>query len=313
MSLATRVGAVELPSFVLTAAGTAGYGDELAGYGDLSDLGAVVTKSLAAFEWAGNPAPRVTSWGPDMLNSVGLSGPGVAAWRRDHLPGLRRRGARVVGSIWGRSVAEFADAAAAMRGADLVALEVNASCPNLEGRTGIFAHSPEMTARVVQAAAAAQLPLWVKLSPNTPDLVEVARSAVQAGASALVLVNTVMGMVIDIETRRPALGNGGGGLSGAGVFPVALRAVYECHAALPDTPLVAVGGIMRGEDALAMVMAGASAVEVGTATFAYPRAPWLVARGAARWLRRHDVDSVVALRGVAHGRQGGREGGREGG
>ena len=301
MSLATRVGTLELPSFVLTAAGTAGYGDELAGYGDLSDLGAVVTKSLAAFEWAGNRAPRVTSWGPDMLNSVGLSGPGVAAWRRDHLPGLRRRGARVVGSIWGRSVSEFADAAAAMRGADVVALEVNASCPNLEGRSGIFAHSPEMTARVVEAAAAAQLPLWVKLSPNTPDLVEIARSAVQAGASALVLVNTVMGMVIDVETRRPALGNGGGGLSGSGIFPVALRAVYECHAALPETPLVAVGGVMRGEDALAMVMAGASAVEVGTATFANPRAPWLVARGAARWLRRHDVDSVMALRGVAHG------------
>ena len=301
MSLATRVGSVELPSFVLTAAGTAGYGDELAGYGELSELGAVVTKSLAAFEWAGNPAPRVTSWGPDMLNSVGLSGPGVEAWRRDHLPGLRRRGARVVGSIWGRSVAEFADAAAAMRGADLVALEVNASCPNLEGRSGIFAHSPEMTARVVEAAAAAQLPLWVKLSPNTPDLVEIARSAVQAGASALVLVNTVMGMVIDIETRRPALGNGGGGLSGSGIFPVALRAVYECHAALPETPLVAVGGVMRGEDALAMVMAGASAVEVGTAIFANPRAPWLVARGVARWLRRHDVDSVMALRGVAHG------------
>ena len=313
MSLATRVGSVELPSFVLTAAGTAGYGDELAGYGELSELGAVVTKSLAAFEWAGNPAPRVTSWGPDMLNSVGLSGPGVEAWRRDHLPGLRRRGARVVGSIWGRSVAEFADAAAAMRGADLVALEVNASCPNLEGRTGIFAHSPEMTARVVEAAAAAQLPLWVKLSPNTPDLVEVARSAVRAGASALVLVNTVMGMVIDIETRRPALGNGGGGLSGSGVFPVALRAVYECHAALPDTPLVAVGGVMRGEDALAMVMAGASAVEVGTATFANPRAPWLVARGAARWLRRHDVDSVVALRGVAHGKEVGNDDSKEGG
>ena len=301
MNLATRVGALELPSFVLTAAGTAGYGEELAGYGDLATLGAVVTKSLAVFEWAGNPAPRVASWGPDMINSVGLSGPGVAAWRRDHLPALRRRGARVVGSIWGRSVAEFAEAAAAMRGADVVALEVNASCPNLEDRAGIFAHSPEMTARIVVAAAAARLPLWVKLSPNTPELVEVARAAVAAGASALVLVNTVVGMVIDIETRRPALGNGGGGVSGAGIFPVALRAVYDCHAALPETPLVAVGGIGRGEDAIAMVMAGASAVEVGTATFANPRAPWLVAEAAAEWMRRHQVTSVTQLRGVAHG------------
>ena len=301
MNLATRVGALELPSFVLTAAGTAGYGEELAGYGDLAALGAVVTKSLAAFEWAGNTAPRVASWGPDMINSVGLSGPGVAAWRRDHLPALRRRGARVVGSIWGRSVAEFAEAAAAMCGADVVALEVNASCPNLEDRAGIFAHSPEMTARIVDAAAAARLPLWVKLSPNTPELVDVARAAVAAGASALVLVNTVVGMVIDIETRRPALGNGGGGVSGAGIFPVALRAVYDCHAALPETPLVAVGGISRGEDAIAMVMAGASAVEVGTATFANPRAPWLVAEAAAEWMRRHQVTSVAQLRGVAHG------------
>ena len=301
MNASTRVGDVALPSFVLTAAGTAGLGDELAGYGDVAELGAVVTKSLAAFAWAGNPAPRVTAWGPDMLNSVGLAGPGVEAWRRDHLPALRARGARVVGSIWGRSVAEFADAARAMRGADVVALEVNASCPNLEGRAGIFAHSADLTCAIVEAASEAQLPLWVKLSPNTPQLVDIARAAVEAGASALVLVNTVVGMAIDIETRRPALGNGGGGLSGAGIFPVALRAVFECHAALPATPLVGVGGIYRGEDAIAMVMAGASAVEVGTATFADPRAPWLVARGAREWMRRHSVSSIDEVRGVAHG------------
>lgn len=301
MNLSTRVGDLSLPSFVLTAAGTAGLGDELAGYGDVGELGAVVTKSLAAFEWAGNPAPRVAAWGPDMLNAVGLSGPGVEAWRRDQLPALLRRGARVVGSIWGRSVAEFADAARAMRGADVVALEVNASCPNLEGRSGIFAHSPELTARIVAAAAEAQLPLWVKLSPNTPELVDVARAAVDAGARALVLVNTVLGMVIDIEKRCPALGNGGGGLSGAGIFPVALRAVYECHAALPETPIVGVGGIFSGDDAIAMVMAGASAVEVGTATFANPRAPWLVARGAATWMHQHGVATLDELRGAAHG------------
>jgi dihydroorotate dehydrogenase (NAD+) catalytic subunit len=300
MNLATRVGEVALSSFVLTAAGTAGHGDELAGYGDLAELGAVVTKSLAAFEWAGNPAPRVASWGADMVNAVGLAGPGVAAWRRDHLPGLLGRRARVVGSIWGRSVAEFEDAARAMRGAEVVALEVNASCPNLEGRAGIFAHSPELTAQIVAAAAAAELPLWVKLSPNTPELIDVARAAVEAGAAALVLVNTVLGMVIDIEKRRPALGNGGGGLSGAGILPVALRAVYECHAALPTTPIVGVGGVFSGEDAIAMVMAGANAVEVGTATFANPRAAWMVARGAREWMQRHGVSSIEELRGVAH-------------
>ncbi len=301
MTLATRVGDVALPSFILTAAGTAGHGDELAGYGDISQLGAVVTKSLAAFEWSGNPAPRVASWGADMVNAVGLAGPGVEVWRRDYLPGLLRRRARVVGSIWGRSVGEFEDAARAMRGAEVVALEVNASCPNLEGRAGIFAHSPEMTAQIVTAASVAQLPLWVKLSPNTPALVEVAHAAVEAGAAALVLVNTVLGMVIDIEKRRPALGNGGGGLSGSGILPVALRAVYECHGALPTTPIVGVGGVFTGEDAIAMVMAGASAVEVGTATFANPRAAWMVASGAREWMQRHAVSSIEELRGVAHG------------
>ncbi len=301
MTLATRVGPAQLPSFILTAAGTSGHGDELAGYGDLAHLGAVVTKSLASFEWSGNAAPRVAAWGPDMLNAVGLAGPGVSAWRRDYLPALLGRGARVVGSIWGRSVSEFADAARAMRGADLVALEVNASCPNLEGRTGIFAHSASLTAEIVSVAQESQLPLWVKLSPNTPELVDVALAAVDAGATALVLVNTVLGMIIDIERRRPALGNGGGGLSGAGILPVALRSIFDCRAALPTTPIVGVGGVSSGEDAIAMVMAGANAVQVGTATFANPRAPWIVARQSQEWMARHGVSTIEEICGAAHG------------
>ncbi len=301
MTLATRVGPAQLPSFILTAAGTSGHGDELAGYGDLAHLGAVVTKSLASFEWSGNAAPRVAAWGPDMLNAVGLAGPGVSAWRRDYLPALLGRGARVVGSIWGRSVSEFADAARAMRGADLVALEVNASCPNLEGRTGIFAHSASLTAEIVSVAQESQLPLWVKLSPNTPELVDVALAAVDAGATALVLVNTVLGMIIDIERRRPALGNGGGGLSGAGILPVALRSIFDCRAALPSTPIVGVGGVSSGEDAIAMVMAGANAVQVGTATFANPRAPWIVARQSQEWMARHGVSTIEEICGAAHG------------
>jgi dihydroorotate dehydrogenase (NAD+) catalytic subunit len=301
VTLATRVGPAQLPSFILTAAGTSGHGDELAGYGDLAHLGAVVTKSLASFEWSGNAAPRVAAWGPDMLNAVGLAGPGVSAWRRDYLPALLGRGARVVGSIWGRSVSEFADAARAMRGADLVALEVNASCPNLEGRTGIFAHSASLTAEIVSVAQESQLPLWVKLSPNTPELVDVALAAVDAGATALVLVNTVLGMIIDIERRRPALGNGGGGLSGAGILPVALRSIFDCRAALPTTPIVGVGGVSSGEDAIAMVMAGANAVQVGTATFANPRAPWIVARQSQEWMARHGVSTIEEICGAAHG------------
>lgn len=299
-SLATAVGSVRLRSAVMTASGTAGYGDELSGYGDLADLGAVVVKSLAAFAWAGNPPPRVVASGEHMVNAVGLAGPGVATWRERDLPALRRRDARVVASIWGRTVEEFAAAALAMRGADVIALEVNASCPNLENRREIFAHSPASTADVVSAARCADLPLWVKLSPNTPQLVDVARAAVAAGAEGLVLVNTLLGMVIDVEARRPSLGFGGGGVSGRGILPVALRAVYECRQALPDTPLIGVGGVSSGRDAVAMLMAGACAVEVGTATFADPRAPWRIQKELAKWMTRHDVDRVNDLIGVAH-------------
>jgi len=299
--LASNVGAVALRSPILTAAGTSGYGDELAGYGDLRSLGAVVVKSLAAFAWEGNAPPRVAASGEHMLNAVGLAGPGVAAWRERYLPDLARRGCVVVGSIWGRTVAEFADAAEAMRGANVVALEVNASCPNLESRSTIFAHSALATAEIVRAAKVAGLPLWIKLSPNTPDLIAIAGAALDAGADALVLVNTVLGLGIDIETRRPSLGHGGGGVSGPGILPVALRCVYECRAAFPDTPIVGVGGVSSGEDAVAMIMAGANAVEVGTATFANPRAPWFVQDGLNRWMQRHDVSRVSELVGAAHG------------
>lgn len=301
MSVRTSVGSIDLPSFVMTASGTAGYGKELDDYGDLSALGAVVVKSLAAFEWPGNDAPRLTAVGSDMLNSVGLAGPGVQVWRERYLPGLKSTGARVVASIWGRRVSEFSEAAQLMRGADVIALEVNVSCPNLEGRQGIFAHSPTATAEAVDAAGVAGMARWAKLSPNTPDLVEVAVAAVDAGADALVLVNTVLGLAIDVETRRPVLGNVMGGVSGPGILPVALRALYEVHEALPHVPLIGVGGVRTGVDALAMVMAGACAVQVGTASFANPRAPWRIAQEAERWLRKHDVTTLGELVGVAHG------------
>ena len=298
--LTTTIGALSLPSPVMTAAGTSGYGDELAGYGELAKLGAVVTKSLATFGWEGNAPPRVSAMGEHMVNAVGLAGPGIAAWREQYLPALVQRGARVVGSIWGRSVAEFADAASAMQGAPLVALEVNASCPNIESRSSMFAHSALATASIVRAAKVAGLPLWVKLSPNTPDLIEIAGAALDAGADALVLVNTLLGLAIDVEHRRPSLGNVGGGVSGPGILPVSLRCVYDCRAAYPDAPIIGVGGVSSGEDAVAMLMAGANAVQVGTATFANPRAPWRVASELVAWMSRHGVTTIRELQGVAH-------------
>ena len=303
VEMRTHVGSVQLPNPVLTASGTAGHGAELAGYVDLATLGAVVVKSLAPGRWPGNPAPRVHETPAGMLNSVGLQGKGVRAWLEEELPELVQRGTRVVASIWGLRVEDYAQAAQLLAGAPgVVAVEVNVSCPNLEDRSRMFAHSASATAAAVSAAAACGVPRWVKLSPNVADLVDVAGAALEAGAEALVLVNTVLGMAIDIKRRDYALGSGagGGGLSGPAIRPVAVRAVHDCRAAFPHVGIVGVGGVGRGVDAVEMMMAGADAVEVGTATFRDPRAPARVLAGLARWCRLHDVGDVRDLVGAVH-------------
>ena len=283
----------------MTASGTAGHGDELAAYVDLSRLGAVVVKSLGADPWPGNPAPRVHQTAAGMINSVGLQGPGVAAWVAHELPPLIDRGATVVASIWGRSVEDYARAAKAIAECpeQVVAVEVNLSCPNLDGGTHLFAHDPDATAAVLAVTEAAGRPRWAKLSPNTDRLVEVAAAAGAAGAEAVTLVNTVMGMVIDVETRRPVLGGRSGGLSGPAIHPVAVRAVHDVHAALPDLPIVGVGGVATAIDAVELLLAGASAVQVGTASFADPRSVITVLDGMESWCRRHGVARVASLTG----------------
>ena len=288
-TLATSVGSVALPNPVLTASGTSGHGIELSDYGPLGELGAVVVKSLSVEPWSGNPGPRVHEVGAGMLNSVGLQGPGLAAWVADDLPALHDSGARVVVSIWGRSVADYAKAAelvavaaSSAAGSCIKALEVNVSCPNVEDRSRMFAHSAAATAQVLGATECG-VPRWAKLSPNVPDVVEIAHGAVAGGADGLTLVNTLLGLALDIESGRPVLGAGGGGLSGGPVHPVAVRAVWECRAAFPELPIVGVGGIFSGRDAVELLVAGADAVQVGTATFRDPKAPWKVLRQVARW------------------------------
>ncbi len=269
-----RIGSVELANPVMTASGTAGYGTELAAYLDLSALGAVVVKSLAAFEWAGNPAPRLHPTAQGMLNAVGLQGPGIPYWLEHVLPDLLRTGATVVASIWGRSVEDYAAAADLLAAAppEVVAVEVNLSCPNLEGRNAIFAHDAELSAAVMAATAGCGRPRWAKLSANTDRIVDVAAAVATAGADAVTCINTLLGLAYDPATRRPALGAGGGGLSGPAIHPVAVRAVHDVHAALADLPIVGVGGVSSGWDATELLLAGATAVQVGTATFADPRA-----------------------------------------
>jgi dihydroorotate dehydrogenase (NAD+) catalytic subunit len=304
VDLGTDVGSVHLDNPVLTASGTAGHGDELAAYVDLSRVGAVVVKSLSAEPWAGNPAPRVHETPAGMINSVGLQGPGIRSWLVDELPAVLATGATVVASIWGTTVDDYRRAAELLAEAppEVVAVEVNVSCPNHHDRNRMFAHSPATTAEAVAAASVCGRPMWAKLSPNVSDLASIAAAAQDAGAEAVVLVNTVLGMAIDPETRRPRLGGGGGGLSGPAIHPVAVRAVHDVHAALPALPIVGVGGVARGVDAVELLLAGASAVEVGTATFADPRSVERVRDELESWCRAHGVRAVRELIGDAHAR-----------
>ena len=313
-ALATSVGSVALSNPVLTASGTSGHGTELSEYGALADLGAVVVKSLSVEPWPGNPAPRVHEVSAGMLNSVGLQGPGLAAWVTDDLPALGDAGARVVVSIWGRSVSDYARAAelvavaaSSPAGSCIDALEVNVSCPNVEDRSRMFAHSAEATARVLEATACG-VPRWAKLSPNVPDLVEIAAGAVEGGADGVTLVNTLLGLALDTESGLPVLGAGGGGLSGGAVHPVAVRAVWECRSAFPEVPIVGVGGVFSGHDAVELLLAGADAVQVGTATFRDPRAPWKVLRQLARWCEIHST-TVGGIRNAVRQRVGAGAGG----
>lgn len=303
VDLSVRLGDVGLPNPIIAASGTFGYGDEVARLCPPDQLGAVTVKSLAAFEWPGNPAPRLAPGaGGGMLNSVGLQGPGVEYWISHELPKLRALGARVFASLWGRTVEDFAVAAKMLEPAvaNLVGLELNVSCPNVEDRARMFAHSAASTTAVVRAVLDAQLglPVFAKLSPNTFEVVDIAGAALEAGAHGLTLVNTLLGYGIDAAHRRPRLGAGGGGLSGPPLKPVALRVVHDVARAFPGTAIIGTGGIASGEDAVEMLLAGATAVGVGTVTFREPRAMMRILEELESWCLEHGVSRVSELTGA---------------
>jgi dihydroorotate dehydrogenase (NAD+) catalytic subunit len=305
---------VTLANPIMTASGTSGHGAELGGFLVLAALGAVVVISVSADAWDGNPAPRLQPVDGGLLNSVGLQNPGMVVWLDEELPPLAASGATVVASIWGFTAAKYQQAAALIAAAhaagrpaltSVVAVEANISCPNIEDRRHMFAHSRSGVRQAVAAAAAGlggQLPLWVKMSPNVTDLPELAAVAVDAGATAVTLINTVMGLALDPKSGRPRLGGGGGGLSGPAIHPVAVRAVYECRTALPAIPIVGVGGVTGGESAAELLAAGADAVQVGTATFADPRAPARVLAELEDWCARQGISNLDELKGRAHDR-----------
>jgi len=261
---------------IFTASGCASSGKELAQFFPLKDIGAVVTKSVMNKPRYGRPTPRMAETPSGMLNSIGLQGPGIEAFLANDIPWLVEQNSRIIISIAGETIEEYATLARKIRSVSgISAIEVNISCPNVENRGLVFACDPDASRRVidgVRKTIGGELPIIAKLSPDVTNLPEIAKGVVESGADALALINTVLGMVINLETMRPHLGGKTGGLSGPAIRPVAVRAIYQVHAALPEVPILGMGGVSSGRDALELILAGASGVSIGTASFGNPHA-----------------------------------------
>lgn len=276
VDMSTTLGNAWFPSPIFTASGCASSGKELAQFFPLNSIGAVVTKSVMSKPRHGRPTPRMAETPSGMLNSIGLQGPGIDSFLANDVPWLLEQKARVVVSIAGETIEEYSTLARKLRSVSgLSAVEVNISCPNVENRGLVFACDPDASRRVidgVRKTIGGELPIIAKLSPDVTNLPDIARGVVDAGADALALINTVLGMVINLDTMKPHLGGKTGGLSGPAIRPVAVRAIYQVHAALPSTPILGMGGVSSGRDAFELILAGASGVSVGTASFGNPTA-----------------------------------------
>ena len=283
---------------VLTASGCFHYGREFDPYIDLKKLGGVIVKSLSAKPWPGHPPPRGAETPSGMLNAIGLQNPGVAAFCDRELPWLAGKKVPVIASIVGHSVEEYIRVADRLRNAPgVVALEVNISCPNLEDRSQMFSSDPDSTGAVVRGVRrVATQPIFTKLSPDVTDIVEIARAAVRGGTYGLSVMNTALGMAVDIESFRPKLSTFTGGLSGPAVKPIAIRCVYQVSRAFPEIPIIGQGGITSGDDVVEFLLAGASAVAVGTANFVDPTASVRIIDGLRDYLMRKRVRDVSQLR-----------------
>jgi dihydroorotate dehydrogenase (NAD+) catalytic subunit len=286
----------------MTASGTFGYGLEYAEFYDISRLGAIMVKGIRSVRSDGNPTPRVAEVTGGMLNAIGLQGPGVEKFLTDehYLPGVKKTGASIIVNIWGKTAEEYAEVAARLEAeakADITALEINISCPNVKAGGAAFGTDPKLAEQVISAVRnATTLPLITKLSPNVTSIAEFARIAEACGSDAVSLINTLSAMAIDIETRRTKLANRTGGLSGPAVKPVAIRMVNEVYKAV-KLPIIGMGGISCGADAVEFMIAGATAVAVGTANFVDPYTPLKVIDFINDYLDRHNMKSVKELTG----------------
>jgi dihydroorotate dehydrogenase (NAD+) catalytic subunit len=303
VDMTTTLGSLTVPDPIFTASGCAAAGRELAPFNDLSEIGGVVTKSIQLLPRAGRATPRMAETPSGMLNSIGLQGPGVDVFIKRDLGWLEENDVRAVVSIAGAAVDEYSKLANKLRSKSLAMIEVNISCPNVEDRGQVFACDAAAAANVISAVrrgAPSGVPVFAKLSPDVTDIVSIAKACVDAGATGLSLINTTLGMVIDTTSMRPVLAGVTGGLSGPAIRPLALRCVWQVHEALPDVPLFGIGGIRTGLDAFQFILAGASAVQVGTVIFNDPGAPGRISRELREVLSAHGMQSLEQAIGLAH-------------
>jgi dihydroorotate dehydrogenase (NAD+) catalytic subunit len=298
--MSVDLGGMQLAQPVAVASGTFGYGQEYAAYLDISRLGAVITKGTTLLPKAGNPPPRIYETPSGMLNAIGLENPGIDVFLNRYLPRLRAQKVTVIANISGNTVEEYAAAAARLEGhPGITGIELNISCPNVKLGGMQFGTDPSLVREVVTAVKqSTTLPVMPKLSPNVTDIVAIAQAALEGGADALSMINTLMGMAIDVGRRAPVLANTFGGLSGPAIKPVALRMIYQVYQAL-HVPILGGGGIMNVTDALEFMMAGATAVSVGTGNFVNPRLGLEIQQGIADYMAEQGLERPAQLVGLA--------------
>lgn len=297
MKLSVNIAGVTFKNPVTTASGTFGSGAEFEEFVDLAALGAVTTKGVASQPWEGNPTPRIAETYGGMLNAVGLQNPGIELFCRRDIPHLKEKGASIIVNVCGHSEKEYLEVVERLSGEPVDLLEINVSCPNVKEGGIAFGQKPEALFHITKAVKEiARQPVVMKLSPNVTDITEMARAAEAGGADALSLINTITGMKIDIHRRQFVLANRTGGLSGPAIRPVAVRMIYQVHKACP-LPIIGMGGVMTGEDAIELIMAGASMVAVGTANFHDPCATMKVLQGIETYMENYHISDINELIG----------------
>jgi dihydroorotate dehydrogenase (NAD+) catalytic subunit len=304
LDFSTKIGSKRFSNPIFTASGCASSGQELSQFFPLSSLGAVVTKSIMTKPRTGRATPRMAETPSGMLNSIGLQGPGIDTFLEKDIPWLIEQQAKIIVSIAGETVDEYGVLARRLRAlSGISAVEVNISCPNVENRGQVFACHPDTAVAVIESVRrniGGELPIIAKLSPDVTDIVEIASAVINAGVDGLALINTLLGMVIDTNSMRPKLAGKTGGLSGPAIRPVAVRAIYQVHQAFPNTPIVGMGGVASGRDAFELILAGASAVSVGTATFGNPSAAMQIKEELSQLLTKNGFNDFRDAIGFAH-------------